>query len=192
MHKLNFGQFREKSMEWAALNEPCYHTWIIRKGAHNVHFHGAAHKRFCDITARGHSLKLKAYCQTCEAAVATGMVVAEDAKSRVKDVFFHCAECASKDGLNLLPPSLLIWPIMRMRDRFGAKSVRTALLCACGVPMLEDGTQEAMQAFFDDPGNFTIPVPVPVVASKPVPPVALVAPPKVKVPAQVAESKKAT
>ncbi len=160
MHKLNFGQFSEKSMEWVALKEPCYYYWIVRNGVHDAQFFDTAYDHFALLTKRLHALKLKTSCQTCQTAMAEGMVITQDDKNRVSSVFFHCTTCAKAEGLRLFRPSLLAWPMNHDKDRFGSQKVRTALLAACGAPMLEASTQKEMEAFFSDPENFTLEVPV--------------------------------
>lgn len=158
MYKQNFGQFPDKTIEWVLLNEPCYHAWIVRENVHSAQFRGPALERFNLVTKRAQALKLTTYCQTCQTNLATGVAFTQDDKNRVKSVFFHCARCAKEEGILLLKPSLLLWPLLYTRDRFGSQKVRTALLSACGVPMLNDASNSEMEEFFSNPDNFTLPV----------------------------------
>lgn len=161
------GQHEHQSIESVLLNEPCYHQFLLGQDNLRTRMLPEGMRRFLYLTKFLHNLKLKCACQICGANVATHMAVqAEQRKvsrggrptqmKHAKQVTFCCGRCTTVAPGIVLRPSTLSWPQVSPNDKFGAYTVRTALLNACGVPQLHNLGQVEMEAFFADLGNVTL------------------------------------
>jgi hypothetical protein len=159
-YTLTFGKHRGKTLEWLFFNDPGY-VWWLEEQFHDKPgiFPPLVRRQFKHLLQLASNLRVPGLCAICGQARVEKMVLQSDRDGRLIDVEFTCSGCAPASG----PQTAVGRPGFRTPDLFheydkaGGKRLVAAIKQAFFGSSSHRMTDERIQAFFAEIGNFSEP-----------------------------------
>lgn len=156
--KLNFGKYREKTLEWIFFHDPGYINWIKENNIHKdpIKFTREERSRFDDLFRRASHLRIPGVCSWCGKRPITKMFLILHTSGGLVGVEFHCGECTPRDSSYSPPlnPSFLESDYFRSYNKTGTTILIRAIKSAYFGDSSIRLSQSRLEEFFNNPENF--------------------------------------